>query len=140
MEQTVVLRKEIYSRRAEGYCFCACTTKIIKFENSSLSRFTHGHRYTTENDPLFRSNIFRCPDCKQLIDDTFCEISLDNEVSPGTIKLLKDDPRLINGHLPNLDCRLISEECYQKLTAPLTKDNVNFVAFRDVHEILNSNS
>lgn len=71
MEQTVIFKKEIFSKRIEGFCQCGCKTKIIKFENSNLTIFKHGHRFTTEEDTVFSCNIFRCKSCKEQIELSF---------------------------------------------------------------------
>ena len=71
MEQTVILRKENYSKRVEGFCQCGCKTKIVKFENSNLTIFKHGHRFTTEDDKTLGTNIFRCKECREQIELSF---------------------------------------------------------------------
>ena len=68
------MRKEKYTNRIEGYCRCGCKTKIIKFENSSLSCFKHGHRFTKENEINKSVNIFRCESCRDLIENSFIPI------------------------------------------------------------------
>lgn len=68
------MREEKYTNRIEGYCRCGCSTKIIKYENSNLSVFKHGHRFTTENDVNKSTNIFRCSSCKDLIENSFISL------------------------------------------------------------------
>jgi len=64
-------KEERFYKKVEGYCSCGSTKKIIKFEHSNLSCFSHDHRFTYENDVELRVNIFRCSNCKQLIEKTF---------------------------------------------------------------------
>lgn len=71
LHTTIVTRTETYSKRIDGKCNCGCNQIIYKFENSSLSKFKHGHRFTTPDDDFLSTNIFRCGDCKNLIEETF---------------------------------------------------------------------
>lgn len=71
METTVILKRETYSKRIEGHCKCGHSEKIVKFENSNLTIFKHGHRFTTSDDTIMKTNIFRCEKCKEQIELSF---------------------------------------------------------------------
>jgi len=68
--------KETYKKITIGKCSNCGKTDIVKIENSSLSYFKHGHRYTyVDEDTEERiTHIFKCSNCKQPIDDTFVSI------------------------------------------------------------------
>lgn len=67
------MRKETYTKKTYGYCKCSPLNIIVRFENSNLTAFKWGHRYTTLNDKTKRINIFRCNKCHEVIDDSFIE-------------------------------------------------------------------
>lgn len=67
------MRKETYTKKTYGYCKCSPLNIIVRFENSNLTAFKWGHRYTTLNDTNKTTNIFRCRNCREVIHDSFIE-------------------------------------------------------------------
>jgi hypothetical protein len=65
------MKVETYTKKTYGHCKCSPLDVIVRFENSNISSFVWGHRYTFLNDTEKRTNIFRCANCKKIIHDNF---------------------------------------------------------------------
>lgn len=68
------MRLETYTKKTFGHCKCSPLDVIVRFENSNLTVFNWGHRYTELNDINKEINIFRCHSCKDVIHDNFVPI------------------------------------------------------------------
>ncbi len=64
-------KEETFTKKTVGHCKCSPLDTIVRFENSNLSAFKWGHRYTFLNDTKKLTNIFRCSKCYEVIHDSF---------------------------------------------------------------------